>query len=1149
MRIMKRVRKLLSGVIVLSLLLSLATVGFAEDTTEPVTASADAGTPSASQTVNGNVTVSAEGSAVSASATATEGGTAEVTVNGSASSSATPNSGDYAYAAGLSAETHEGGTANATATGTVSATVTGGDTAYANGVVVETGYPSSAGTNGGSATATAGGDVSATVTTSGENANAAAVSANQYEGGSTAVSVTGNATASASAASTAYAEGVHSQNANSVSVTGNASATASDASNSTAYGVGVIDAGTVTVGGDVSAAASSSSSAQATGVFHSYVDGQDNSQISVAGNVTSSASTNGTDSSENTRSWSDGMVIFTSEEGSVDVTVGGDISATATGGSEIAYAQGINADAQTGGGSGSGENSSSITIHAGGDVTASASTTGEHADAGAVTASGHESSNINITIDGDVSSSSTGPEAGATGVFAAYGGGTITVTVNGDVTTSAKGDSTGSLGLYNAPTDNQNSQITVSGDVTSTGNGGDDSVIRSVDDYVDSGNGTITIGGNVTAEGTEGFIAGIDAYSYSSESTADVSVGGEVTATATNGESTDTAIYGVRPAAIDGGTTNVSVDGDVTVSTGDGNFSTGYGVYAYSSGDSSLINLDIGGAVSSESRDDTAVYLYLDGGTVVLNAGDDVSSSSQGISRGIIISAENGSTAEVAVDGDVSADAYTTARGIAATAADGSSVSVSADGVSVSSSQVSEYQIFGTESIGVTVSTEDQAEATVKIGENGITSTGQMSVGAWLDASGGTSNLEVAGDVTADGYGIFLSEYTNLNASGTGAEAAELGVIDVLVEGTVSGGTSSIYLLDSETEQDIKLTVWKAELNDENRVVTGAAWSNGADSDEVEQKNEAAKAAAQELEANILYIIKLEQPDASQGSVTLAGVVDSHGFDTAKEGDIVTLKTMVQEGYQLVGAFNGIDTKTSLMQDADGNYYLVVPKGGGVYLSVQLEKIETTPVTPVTPTVDPTPATPFVFPLNWPIYNLPVVQPGILAQVGTIPSLRGYDIDLRRSLITGSYYLMTPRDGSRVPSALLEELANEVEEMEGVDGVGIVLKFKQAKPSGADEKLVLEAIGDKTVAAWLDASAVLQGTGAKTGKMLLQVAVPDDILTLAKQGAAFEVYHVENGKAVGTPAVYNPDTETIDFETDFIGMFALVYSKAVAAGV
>ncbi len=92
---------------------------------------------------------------------------------------------------------------------------------------------------------------------------------------------------------------------------------------------------------------------------------------------------------------------------------------------------------------------------------------------------------------------------------------------------------------------------------------------------------------------------------------------------------------------------------------------------------------------------------------------------------------------------------------------------------------------------------------------------------------------------------------------------------------------------------------------------------------------------------NIMYIIKVEQP--GEGGTIKA--VDANGnalkqsfdFDVAYEGDKIILKSNLAKGYKIVAAYNGIDKDELLSIDENGDYYKIVPKGGGVYLSVELE--------------------------------------------------------------------------------------------------------------------------------------------------------------------------------------------------------------------
>ena len=62
--------------------------------------------------------------------------------------------------------------------------------------------------------------------------------------------------------------------------------------------------------------------------------------------------------------------------------------------------------------------------------------------------------------------------------------------------------------------------------------------------------------------------------------------------------------------------------------------------------------------------------------------------------------------------------------------------------------------------------------------------------------------------------------------------------------------------------------------------------------------------------------------------------------ETAHEGEKVILKVDVDDGYELNGAFNGQGEKVALQKDENGDWYVIVPKGGGVYLSVTVSRIE-----------------------------------------------------------------------------------------------------------------------------------------------------------------------------------------------------------------
>ena len=151
-------------------------------------------------------------------------------------------------------------------------------------------------------------------------------------------------------------------------------------------------------------------------------------------------------------------------------------------------------------------------------------------------------------------------------------------------------------------------------------------------------------------------------------------------------------------------------------------------------------------------------------------------------------------------------------------------------------------------------------------------------------------------------------------------------------------------MVNGDSDPDaLKLTVWKVELDKDGHAVTPETVVRdqvpaAVTDEEIAERNADYAAVAEKAEQNILYIIKLEQPKAG-GTLSLSGTTKSGDFDVAKEGESVYLLVTVAEGYQLDGAYNGDGTRVELRRDDDGNYFLVVPRGGGVYLTADLSLI------------------------------------------------------------------------------------------------------------------------------------------------------------------------------------------------------------------
>lgn len=154
----------------------------------------------------------------------------------------------------------------------------------------------------------------------------------------------------------------------------------------------------------------------------------------------------------------------------------------------------------------------------------------------------------------------------------------------------------------------------------------------------------------------------------------------------------------------------------------------------------------------------------------------------------------------------------------------------------------------------------------------------------------------------------------------------------VIIDGTLSGGDYSVVLKNETSigEEGLMLTVWEITPNKDDALVIREELPETGNKEPIYKQD-------REAEKNIQYIIKMDQP-AAGGTLALDGTTQYEGFEVAKAGTKVILKVTVAEGYELTGAFNGKGEKTALLKDSDGNYYIEVPDGGGVYLTAELTK-------------------------------------------------------------------------------------------------------------------------------------------------------------------------------------------------------------------
>lgn len=188
------------------------------------------------------------------------------------------------------------------------------------------------------------------------------------------------------------------------------------------------------------------------------------------------------------------------------------------------------------------------------------------------------------------------------------------------------------------------------------------------------------------------------------------------------------------------------------------------------------------------------------------------------------------------------------------------------------------------------------------------------SAGLFVRSVGGKSVVGIDGDLSGTNAGLRI--YCD-----------EIGSNDVLVTGTITGKNGVDISYDSITNDT--LTVWRIEKGSDGQYFS-SEWNNvPSDDREIFAKK------------NVNYIVFVE--NLLEGVTLSAFKADgsdlntSHDYDVAREGDKIIVKVDLDPGCQLKGVYNGWSELIPLEKDANGNYYIVVPRGGGIYLSAALE--------------------------------------------------------------------------------------------------------------------------------------------------------------------------------------------------------------------
>lgn len=180
----------------------------------------------------------------------------------------------------------------------------------------------------------------------------------------------------------------------------------------------------------------------------------------------------------------------------------------------------------------------------------------------------------------------------------------------------------------------------------------------------------------------------------------------------------------------------------------------------------------------------------------------------------------------------------------------------------------------------------------------------------------GLTSVVIQGDVISDTYGL---DFT----------IPEAQKADVIVDGTVVAEKSGIVLYSDETVigENLTLTVWQVVPN-KNTVVSRATQ---------DENYEWVYTQDEEAEKKLQYIIRIRENQKDM--ISISGTTEYEGYTVAKEGETVTLKLEIPEGYEIEATYGDVDQETKLLMNEDGEYYLIVPKGGAVELSLSLKEI------------------------------------------------------------------------------------------------------------------------------------------------------------------------------------------------------------------
>ena len=433
--------------------------------------------------------------------------------------------------------------------------------------------------------------------------------------------------------------------------------------------------------------------------------------------------------------------------------------------------------------------------------------------------------------------------------------------------------------------------------------------------------------------------------------------------------------------------TSVSVNGDVVV-TADGQAEDATGISLAVSGDDTTVSFVVDGKVSATSEDgnaDGVNAIVSDGATVDGEVTGSVEANGETASA-VNVQAQSGASVTIDIDDQVSATGEKYAMGVYAMTSDAeSSVKVTVQDGGVVAEGDEDGEVFGVNTVN------EDGEITVNvIGDTvssgtGIYASDTETINSDTEEDtreGGTTKVTVVGDVQAEDTAVEL-ELTEAKST-----------IEVTVDGTVEGKEHAIVLSEDTIAENLTMTVWEVKPNEDGNIVERVEYPEDGE-------GEAKYTADKETEKLIQYIVRIQ--DDSKPYIATTGTKDftagnGETYQVANEGDKVLVKLTIPEGKELVGAYwdKAQSAAGKLLTDSEGNYYVEVPRGGGVELSLVMKDI---PKPEPEPEPEPQPE--------------PVPETAKYSSAAPILTLKIQDGEVRIDFYRNGSFVVTLEDGSK----------------------------------------------------------------------------------------------------------------------------------------